>query len=213
MDTIIAETLDNLRKNNMNALYVATKAEVAGAVEKLLSPGDTIGVGGSVTLDETGVTALIRRPEYRFIDRYDPSLNAAQKADAFRRALAADVFLLSANAITQGGTLYNVDGNGNRVSALIYGPKKVIVVAGINKIVADVPAAIRRIKTVAAPLNARRLHCKTFCAETGHCLHVDGDMTDGCGSPDRICAQYVASGRQRLAGRITVILVGEACGY
>ncbi|MBO5928730.1 MAG: LUD domain-containing protein, partial [Clostridia bacterium] len=116
--------------------------------------------------------------------------------------------------ITKNGELYNVDGNGNRVAALCYGPKKVILVVGCNKIVDDLPAAVKRVKTVAAPLNARRLHCQTPCAETGHCLCPDSlSSMDGCASPGRICGMGVVTGRQRNKGRIHVILVGESLGY
>ena len=203
-----------LRANNMNATCVAKREEVAPLIRQLLTVGDTVAVGGSVTLDETGVLDLLRNGDYRFLDRYAPNLTPEQVDAVLHDALCADVFLCSSNAVTEKGELYNVDGRANRVAPLAYGPKSVIVVVGCNKIVPDLTAAVRRVKTVAAPLNAKRIGCKTYCAAYGICKAADApDMTDGCTSPDRICAQYLISGRQRIAGRIHVILVGEPLGY
>lgn len=203
-----------LRANNMTATCLAGREEVVPFIKQLLNAGDTVAVGGSVTLEETGVLSLLRNGEYRFLDRYAPDLTPEQVDAVLRDALTADVFLCSSNAVTEKGELYNVDGRANRVAPLAYGPKSVIVVVGANKIVPDLAAAVRRVKTVAAPLNAKRLGCKTYCAAYGVCKAVDAaDCTDGCSSPDRICAQYLISGRQRLAGRIHVILVAESLGY
>ena len=112
------------------------------------------------------------------------------------------------------GELFNVDGNSNRVAALCFGPASVIVVVGCNKIVPTLHDAIRRVKQIAAPENAVRLHCRTYCASAGHCQGLDSDeMTAGCGSEGRICCNYVVSAHQRVPGRIKVILVGEPLGY
>lgn len=207
------KTMDNLRRNRMNVVYVPDKAGVPDAVRALLKSGDAVAVGGSVTLDETGVTALLRSGEYRFLDRYAPGLTGEQVEDILRRSLAADVFLCSSNAVTENGELYNVDGRANRVAALAFGPRRVIVVVSTAKIVPDLAAAIRRVKTVAAPRNAQRLHCRTYCAQTGHCVQAEGGMTDGCQSPDRICCDALVSGWQRDPERMHVILVDEPCGY
>ena len=115
--------------------------------------------------------------------------------------------------MTERGELYNVDGFANRVAAIANGPKKVIMVVGINKIVPDLDAAIRRVKTIAAPLNTKRLNCDTYCYHTGVCMGLEGGMTDGCNAPGRICCNYLVSAHQRHPDRITVILVGEPCGY
>ncbi len=212
MDERIVRTMECLRKNRMEAYYVATKAEVKEAVAKLLPENAVVGVGGSVTLSETGVLDMVRE-NYQLLDRYAPGLTPEQVAAIFARSFTADVYLTSSNAVTEKGELYNVDGRANRVAAIAHGPQSVIVVAGVNKIVPDLTTAVRRVKMVAAPLNAKRLHCDTYCAKTGHCKGLEGDMTDGCGSPDRICCQYLVTGMQRVAGRIKVILVGEDCGY
>jgi len=209
----IETLLNNLRNNRMDAYYVSTISEVAPRVASLLKEGETVAVGGSMTLEETGVLSLLRNGKYIFLDRYAPALTPAQRDEVFLRSMSADTYLCSANAVTMGGELYNVDGNANRIAALAYGPKQVILVVGINKIVDDLPAAIRRVKTVAAPLNAKRLNCDTYCARVGHCAAVDGAMTDGCRSDARICCSYLVTGQQRKPGRIKVILVGEPCGY
>ncbi len=209
----IENVMTNLRRNRIEAYYVPRLSDVVPLVESMLNNGDTVAVGGSATLDEAGVIDHLRNGSYRFLDRYAPDLTGEERVDVLRQSSAVDVYLTSSNAITEQGELYNVDGRGNRVSAIAFGPKTVIVVAGINKIVEDINDAIRRVKTIAAPLNAKRLHCDTYCCRVGHCQGVDGGMTDGCASAARICSHYLISGMQREANRIKVILVGETCGY
>lgn len=209
----ILRVMDRLEQNNMSVSYVETKDQVAAAVEALLQPGDTIGLGGSVTLQECGVLELVRRPDYRLIDRYQPGLTPEQMRERFVQALSADVFLCSSNAVTEQGELYNVDGTANRVAAMTYGPRKVILVVGINKIVPDMSAAVERVRTIAAPLNARRLNRDTYCAVNGKCVACGKPMGDGCTSPQRICRDFVVSTTQAQKGRIHVILVGESVGY
>ena len=213
----VRTTLENLRRNNMEAVYAATADEALALLKSYLTPGCTVGVGGSVTLDEIGAIDLLRSGDYDFLDRYVPALTPAQMKDIFRRCLLSDVYVMSANAITENGELYNVDGRSNRVTALLFGPDSVVVVAGVNKIVADIDEAIRRHKTAAAPANAARLHCNTPCVRTGKCVSLmrqsDDSMCAGCASEDRICANYVVSARQREVGRIKVILVGEELGF
>lgn len=213
MNKSVETTMANLKKNGMDTYYVDSKVDVLPLIKSLLSPGETVAVGGSVTLDETGVLELLRDGTYQFLDRYAPGLSNEQRQDIFRRSFFADTYLCSSNAVTEAGELYNVDGNANRVAAIAYGPKQVILVVGVNKIVSDLDAAVRRVKTVAAPYNARRLDCKTYCTNAGHCMGLEGGMTDGCASPQRICAHYLVSAKQRTTGRIKVIIVGEPCGY
>lgn len=213
MNDLLEKTVAALEKNRIAVTVVDRKADVPAAVAALLTPGCSVAVGGSVTLQETGVLDLLRSGQYRFLDRFAPDLSPEQREDVLRRSLTADAFLCSANAVTANGELYNVDGNANRVAALAYGPRRAIVVAGINKLVPDLAAAVRRVKTVAAPKNAVRLHCATPCAATGHCLCPDGGMTEGCDSPQRLCCEYLVTARQRDPDRIRVILVREACGY
>jgi len=209
----VLKTIAALERNNMNASYVETAAQVPDAVKALLCAGDTVAVGGSVTLDETGVMDLLRNGDYRFLDRYAEGLTREETMDIFRQSFFADVYLCSSNAVTVRGELYNVDGNSNRIAAIAFGPKKVILVVGVQKIVDDLTAAEELVKRVAAPKNAKRLSCATYCAENGVCAGVDSGMTVGCGTDARICCNYLVSARQRHKGRIHVIFVGEPVGY
>ncbi len=209
----IQQVMENLRKNRMSVEFVPTKADVLPLVERLLPEGCTVAAGGSATLNETGVSELLRSGKYTILDRYAPGLTDEQRQAVTLAASTADVYLCSSNAVTLQGELYNVDGNCNRISAIAHGPKQVILVVGVNKIVPDLTAAIQRVKTVAAPLNTRRLNCDTYCNKAGVCMGLNGGMTDGCSSPQRICCNYLVSGQQRHPDRIKVILVGEPCGF
>ena len=159
---------------------------------------------------------LLRSGDYEYLDRSAPGLSRDEVEEIYRRSFFSDVYLMSANAITENGELYNVDGNSNRVAALLYGPRRVIVIAGINKIVPDLPAAIARVKTIAAPKNCVRLSCDTPCFHTGECISLsrpDSLMADGCDSNDRVCCNYVVTTKQRKPGRIHVLLVNETLGF
>ena len=213
MNQTIQKVLEALRKNYMLAEYVENKDAVVPLVKSLLTEGCTVATGGSRTLDETGVTDLLRSGAYTYFDRNNPALSPEEKAAMTAKGATADVYLCSSNAITEQGELYNVDGFSNRVSAIANGPKKVIMVVGVNKIVPNLDAAIRRVKTIAAPLNTKRLNCDTYCLKTGVCMGLDGSMTDGCHSPARICCSYLVSAQQRIQNRIHVILVGESLGF
>ena len=213
----IQRTMESLQKNNMQACYAATKEEAVQQVESLLKPDDVISFGGSMSLKECGVMDLLRSGKYpKLMDRDQKGLTREQVQEIHRKSFFADVYLMSSNAVTESGVLYNVDGNGNRVAALTFGPKSVIVVAGYNKIVKDVDEAVRRTKTIAAPANVARLNCETYCKHTGVCVSLSKDcpeMSDGCRNSDRICATYVVCGQQKMKDRIKVILVGEELGY
>ena len=213
MNQTVQKVLEALRKNYMLAEYVENKDAVVPLVKSLLTEGCTVATGGSRTLDETGVTDLLRSGAYTYFDRNNPALSPEEKAAMTAKGATADVYLCSSNAITEQGELYNVDGFANRISAIANGPKKVIMVVGINKMVPDLDAAIRRVKTIAAPLNTKRLNCDTYCLKTGVCMGLDGGMTDGCHSPARICCSYLVSAQQRIQNRIHVILVGESLGF
>lgn len=213
MNMQVDKVMENLRKNNMAVHFVPSKADVVPLLESLLPKGASVAVGGSVTLNETGVLDLLRNGNYTFYDRYAAGLSAEQKRDVFLKSFGVDVYLSSSNAVTEQGELYNVDGTGNRIAAIAYGPEKVIIVVGVNKIVADLDEAVKRVKTCAAPPNAKRLNFETYCMHAGHCMKTDGTMTEGCAADQRICCSYLISGFQRVKDRIQVILVGEDCGY
>ncbi|MGN0477999.1 MAG: lactate utilization protein [Hominenteromicrobium sp.] len=211
MELRIRRTMEALEKNNMSAYYAQTSAQAVRIVESLLCEGDTISCGGSVTLDETGVKALMRSGRYHFLDR-EAAQNDEQRQKIYRETFSADAYLTSSNAITEHGELYNVDGSGNRVAAMLFGPAKVIVVAGYNKIVRDLDAAAAYVKTVTTPANALRLNIDTPCTHAT-CPGTDGEPCSGCRSENRICALYTVMARQRVKGRVHVILIGEEVGY
>ncbi len=233
----ISRTIENLKKNNMPAFYTPTKETALALLSSMLVEGETIGVGGSVTLAQIGAMDLVKNGKYRFIDRNstaltedearrrrerglptDTAATPEEKKERQRAALTADTFIMSSNAITEGGCLYNVDGNGNRVSALIFGPKRVIVIAGFNKIVPDLASAVVRVKKIACPANTVRLDTGSFCEKNGHCIKDFCDPRELMALPaglcgESICSNSVVSGFQRVKDRIHVIIVGEELGY
>lgn len=214
----ITRTIENLKKNNMNAVFVPSRVEALALLKTLLKEGETIAVGGSVTLNETGALDYIRNGKFNFIDRYDKNVSKDEIVKRLKAGLAADTFIMSTNAITENGYLYNVDGTGNRVAALIYGPDRVIILAGYNKIVSSLRDAVQRVKTTAAPANSIRLDCDTFCEKNGRCMRDYCDEKDFMAIPagaceNTICCTSVVSGRQRIKDRITVIIIGEELGY
>lgn len=207
----IKKTLEVLRANNMEARFAPDCAAAYAYVQELLFDGAVVACGGSMSLAQCGLEALFKCGRYHYLDRAQTPPEAIPSL--YRESFFADFYFTSANAVTENGELYNVDGNSNRVAAYCYGPKNVVVVAGCNKIVKDLKAAVLRVKNTAAPLNARRLERKTPCCETGVCIGIESsEMTAGCASPDRICCNYLVSAVQRERDRIKVILVGDTLG-
>ncbi len=191
--------------HNMLCMFVENEEELKAYLKNTLTNGKKVAVGGSMTLQQLGVIDLLRDLDVNFIDRYEEGISREEMENRFREAFFADVFMTSTNALTMDGCLYNVDGTGNRVSAMIYGPKEVIVVAGMNKIFNNEEEAIAHIKNCSAPANAMRLNKKTPCTKTGQCMQ--------CHSPERICSSYVKLGYQGKMNRIKVIIVKENLGY
>ncbi len=209
----IEKTINNLEKNNIEVTFVQKKEQIIDILKKYIEDGVTVAVGGSVTLDEAGVLDYLKCGKYNFLDRYQSGLSKDEINDIFIKSFGADVYLCSSNAITEEGELYNVDGTGNRIAAIEFGPKSVIIIAGVNKIVKNLDEAIKRVKSVAAPKNCQRLFKNTYCAKNGVCVALDKGIGQGCGSPDRICRQYLVTANQEIKGRIKVILVNENLGY
>ena len=195
------KVIKGLESRNMSGYYAATKEEALKKALELIPKGSSIAMGGCMSAQEIGLVDAVKTPEYRFIDRYA----AADRQAAEREAYSADVFLASANAMTEDGILVNIDGNSNRVSAIAYGPKKVIFIISMNKICIDVDSAMKRARNVAAPINAQRFGLSTPCAKTGSCMN--------CKSPDTICCQFLITRYSKHPGRIHVILVGENLGF
>lgn len=205
IDARVKRTVDNLEKNNMMAYYVETEGEALKKIGELIPEGSTIGIGGSMTLFEIGAIDFIRKGNYEVFDRYEEGLTPADMKDVFRKSFSADAYLTSSNAITEDGELYNVDGNGNRVAAMLYGPDKVIVIVGINKLVKDLEQAILRVEETAAPANNKRLNKTNPCTKVGYCMD--------CNNAGRICNEYTLIKRQGVKGRIHVIIVNKELGY
>lgn len=205
MDERIKKAMDGLQRNRMKPYYAESRSELYRIIGDLVNNDKLITSGGSMTLKESGVIDFLQN-EFgeAYLDR-SAGKTPDEVEEILRKAFVSDTFLASSNAITEDGELYNVDGKGNRVSAMIYGPKQVIIVAGVNKIVKDLAEAKERVEKIAAPKNTVRLSCETPCAKTGECMH--------CRSNARICCSFVTLAQQRVPDRIKVILVNENLGY
>ncbi len=198
-------TAEALNKNGFSATCVDNKEEAIDLVEEMLTDGATVSVGGSMTLFELGIPELLSSGRFNYLDRYAPGLTTEGRREIFLKSFDSDFYFCSTNAVTESGELYNVDGNGNRVAAMLYGPQNVVVIAGWNKIVKDIPAAEERVREHAAPANCIRLGRNTPCTKTGRCMD--------CRSDERICADRVIMSKQVVKGRVKVILVAEELGY
>ena len=194
---------ENLKKHFFDAYYVDTKEDALKKSLELISKQDSVSWGGTMTVDELRIKEALKEKDYKLIDR-DTAQNPEERQKLMHDALSCGTFLMSSNAITEKGELFNIDGAANRVAALCYGPKNVLVIAGINKIVKDLDEAYSRVRHFAAPVNAQRFCKTTPCSITGEC----GD----CINQESICAQMVTTRICRPAGRIKVILVGENLG-
>ena len=195
------KVIKGLQSRNMSGYYAESREEALRLALDLIPEGSTATMGGGVSVHEIGLVDALKQGNYKFIDRdaYE------DKRAAMLLAYDADVFLASANAITEDGVLVNIDGNANRVSAIAQGPKKVILIVGMNKVCDDVDGAMKRARNVAAPTNAQRFGLSTPCAKTGSCMN--------CKSPDTICCQFLITRFSRHTGRIHVILVNDSLGF
>ena len=190
-----------LQSRNMTGWYAASKKEALKKALELIPEGSSVTMGGAMSAHEIGLVEAVRKGNYNFIDR-----DAMEdKRAAMLAAYDADVFLSSANAITEDGVMVNIDGNANRVSAIAQGPKKVLFIVGMNKVCDDVDGAVKRARAVAAPANAQRFGLSTPCSKTGSCMN--------CKSPDTICCQILITRFSRHPGRIHVILVNDSLGF
>ena len=201
----ILRTIESLNKNNMNGYLVNTKEELIEKIKDLVKENSTVSCGGSMSLFETGVIDHLRSGRYKFLDRYEEGLSREQITKLFKESFFADAYFASSNAVTEDGKLYNVDGNGNRVAAMLFGPEKVILVVGVNKIVRDIDEAIKRIKEISAPANAKRLDKITPCSKVGYCME--------CKGKDKICREFTIIASQGNKNRIHVIFMNEDIGY
>ena len=167
-EMLAGKVINSLEKNNMTGIYVKTKEEAMEKALGLIPKGSKVSHGGSLTLQQIGITDALRKGDFQFIDRRAPGLSEDEIERLRRESLLSDVFLMSTNALTMDGKLVNIDGIGNRVAALSYGPSKVIIIAGINKIVPDQESAMQRIKNYVTPLHARRRDFASSLCKDGH---------------------------------------------
>ncbi len=204
MDEIITKTIENLKNHNIDAFYVENKEDAVKKVLELIPSNTKIGFGGSMTLKDLNIFNHLREKGCEILDWTDPTKSIEENVKTRKMNFFADYYLSSSNAVTMEGELVNIDGRGNRVAAMTYGPEKVIVIIGKNKIVKDREAAFERIRKTAAPLNAKRLNKKTPCTAKGEC--------QDCNSPDRICRTTVIHNNQ-YTNRMSVIIINEDLGY
>ncbi len=200
-ELLAQKVIKGLESRNMSGYYAEDRETALQKALELIPEGSSVTMGGGVSVAEIGLVKALKEGSYNFIDRNDYE----DKRKAMLLAYDADVFLASCNAITEDGVLVNIDGNANRVSAIAHGPKKVVMIVGMNKVCSDVDGAMKRARNVAAPINAQRFGLSTPCAKTGACMN--------CKSPDTICCQFLITRFSRHAGRIHVILVNDNLGF
>ncbi len=195
------KVIKGLASRNMTGYYAGSREAALKLALALVGEGASVTMGGAMSAHEIGLVDALKAGNYNFIDR-----DACEdKRAAMLAAYDADVFLSSANAITEDGQLVNIDGNANRVSAICQGPKKVVFIVGMNKICPDLDSAMKRARNVAAPINAQRFGLDTPCCKTGSCMD--------CKSPDTICCQFLITRFSRHKDRIHVILVNDNLGF
>ena len=200
-ELLAQKVIKGLASRNMTGYYAADREEALKTALSLIPEGSSVTMGGAMSAHEIGLVDALKNGNYDFIDRdaYE------DKRAAMLAAYDADVFLASANAMTEDGVLVNIDGNSNRVSAIAQGPRKVVFIVGMNKVCSDLDGAMKRARNVAAPINAQRFGLSTPCAKTGACMD--------CKSPDTICCQFLITRFSRHAGRIHVVLVNDSLGF
>ena len=200
-DLLAQKVIKGLKSRNMTGYYAKDKDEALKLALDLIPEGSTVTMGGAMSAHEIGLVKTLKEGNYNFIDRDDYE----DKIQAALLAYDADVFLSSTNAMTEDGILVNIDGNSNRVSAIAHGPKKVVMIVGMNKVCSDVDGALKRARNVAAPINAQRFGITTPCTQTGSCMN--------CKSADTICCNFLITRYSRHTDRIHVILVNESLGF
>lgn len=200
-ELLAQKIIKGLESRNMSGYYAADREEAKAIALSLIPEDSLVTMGGGQSVWDIGLVDALKAGNYRFLDR-----NLVEdKRAAMLAAYDADVFLASANAITEDGVMVNLDGNANRVSAMAFGPKKLVLIVGMNKVCPDLDSAMKRARTVAAPINAQRFGLSTPCSKTGSCMD--------CKSPDTICCQMLITRFSRHPGRIHVILVNDMLGF
>jgi hypothetical protein len=203
--TLGLKTVEALRRNRFDAEFFETREDAAKAVLGMISPGLDVAFGGSQTARQLNLQQLVIEAGATILDHNAPGLSDEEKLEVMRQQQVCDVFICSSNAVSLQGELFNIDGHGNRVAAMAFGPRRVIVVAGVNKLVADEEAAWQRIRTVAAPINFKRLNRPNPCTEQGICMN--------CNLPTRGCNIYVATRRKPPLMDFSVFIVNDSLGF
>lgn len=196
--------VENMKKRGMDAWYVKTRQEACDLALSLIPEGSSVGWGGAATVDEIGLKEMLRTKELTIVDR-DAAKTPEERFQLMRDVLSCDYFLGSSNAIAENGTLFNIDGNGNRLAAMCFGPRYVILICGINKVAKDEEAAMCRARNEAAVINSLRFPGDRPCKKAGSCMN--------CLTPETICCQLLETRYSKVPGRTKVILVGEELGY
>ena len=199
-EKLAQKVIKGLESRNMTGYYAADKEEALKKALELIPEGSTVTMGGAMSAVEIGLVYALMNGNYNFLDR-----NQMEPREALLKGYDADVFLTSANAMTEDGVMVNIDGNANRVSYIANGPKKIVAIVGMNKVCDDIDGAMKRARNIAAPTNAQRFNINTPCKKTGSCAN--------CKSPDTICCQFLITRYSRHAGRIHVILVNDSLGF
>ncbi len=202
---LAATAVSALKKNGFDALYVESAEEAAEKLGAFLKKGATVGFGGSMTIKALGIQDKAREAGCELLDHNAPGLSPEAKLAVLRKQLSCDLFISSVNALTLDGQIVNVDGNGNRVAALSFGPVKTVVVVGVNKLARDMDEAFAHVELYAAPMNNKRLDKPNPCVKTGECMDCDGDT--------RICRIYQVLRKKPSLSDFTVIIVGQPLGY
>lgn len=200
-DLLAEQIIKGLESRNMTGYYAKSKEEALKMALDLIPEGSRVTKGGSMSVVEIGLEDAVKNGNYEYCDR--AAMKDKREAELF--AYSADVYLGSVNAITEDGVLVNIDGNSNRVSAYAYGPEKLVLIVGLNKVASDADAAMKRARNEAATINAQRFGLSTPCSKTGRCMD--------CKSPDTICCQFLITRYSRHKDRIHVILVNENLGF
>lgn len=203
-DMLAESVIKGLASRNMEGFYVHTKEEAKDLALSLIPEGSSVGWGGSMSAKDIGLIDAVIEGNYREINR-DTAQTPEEKNKRSREMFFADYFVTGCNAMTEDGIMVNIDGNGNRVAAIVFGPSHVIVICGMNKVVRDEAAALSRARNEAAPVNAQRFGLETPCSKTGVCAD--------CKSADTVCCQFLTTRYSKHKGRIKVILVNEDLGF
>lgn len=201
----VERTMKALRKNNFDVQFVPDKTAALEKIFSMIPEGSTVGVGGSITLNQIGFLEEAEKRPIKLLNPGGRGVSIEEAVQMRREIFLAEFFLSSSNAITEDGKIYNIDSTGNRVAAMSFGPKTVILVCGINKIVKDIAEAQMKVQEWASPLNARRLGRKTPCVETGQCAD--------CSSPQRICNIYTVIAKKPARTNMTILFVNENLGF